>query len=176
MIKAAVRTYGFPAVIVRPSNNYGPWQYPEKFIPVIILKAQRNSKIPVYGRGEHIREWLYVADTVRAIFLILQKGKEGEVYNVGSHIEKRNIQTVKAVLKFLGKPESLIEFVQDRPGHDFRYSLDFRKIRALGWQPEVKFEDGLKRTLQWADEYAPWLNGKLGYLQSYWKKVYKTKK
>ncbi len=175
MVMAAQHTFGFPAIIVRPSNNYGPWQYPEKFIPVIVLKAKRNNRIPVYGKGDQIREWLYVADSARAIMCALERGKIGEVYNVGSNMERKNIQTVKTVLKLLGKPESLIEFVQDRPGHDFRYSLSCKKIQALGWRPEITFEVGIQRTLRWADENFDWLEGKLKYLQNYWKKVYKKK-
>ncbi|OGQ38067.1 MAG: dTDP-glucose 4,6-dehydratase, partial [Deltaproteobacteria bacterium RIFCSPLOWO2_01_FULL_42_9] len=125
--RAYHRTYGLPVVTVRPSNNYGPWQYPEKLIPVAILKAINNEKIPVYGKGENIREWLFVSDCVEAVFLMLEKGIAGEVYNIGSGVEKKNVEVVNNILKLLGKPEKLIEFVKDRPGHDLRYSLNSDK-------------------------------------------------
>ena len=175
MIKAAIRTHGLPAIIVRPSNNYGPWQYPEKFLPVILLKAFHNEKIPVYGDGSNIREWLHVSDCVKAIYLILEKGKLGEIYNIGSDVEKKNIEVVKTVLKLLDKPESLIEFVKDRPGHDIRYSVDCSKIQSLGWKTQITFEEGLRDTVKWAKENQDWLESKLKYLRSYWKKVYKKK-
>lgn len=126
--RAYYRTYGLPVITVRPSNNYGPWQYPEKLIPVVILKALRNEKVPVYAKGENIREWLFVSDCADAVFAILEKGNAGEIYNVGSGEEKRNIDVVKTILHILGKPEDLIEFVKDRLGHDFRYSLNSDKI------------------------------------------------
>ncbi len=125
LVKAYVRTYGFPAVIARPCNNYGPWQYPEKLVPVVIYKALMNEAVPVYGRGENIREWLNVSDCARAIFLVMDKGIIGEAYNIGSGRELPNIEVVKKILRLLGKPQNLITFVQDRPGHDFRYSLNF---------------------------------------------------
>ncbi|MDP2943910.1 MAG: dTDP-glucose 4,6-dehydratase [Candidatus Omnitrophota bacterium] len=161
LIKAYIRTYGFPAIIVRPCNNYGPWQYPEKLIPLAILKALRNEKIPVYGKGQNIREWLYVTDCIDAIFLILEEGKIGEIYNIGSGQEKRNIDVVKQILDILGKPESLIELVKDRPGHDFRYRLNSEKIRKeIGWQPKIKFARGLENTVKWYIEYKDWLLSK----------------
>jgi dTDP-glucose 4,6-dehydratase len=175
LIKAAIRTHHLPAIIVRPSNNYGPWQYPEKFLPVILLKSLHNEKIPVYGDGSNVREWLHVSDCVAAINLILEKGKIGEIYNIGSNTEKKNIEVVKAVLNLLNKPESLIEFVHDRPGHDIRYSVDCTKLQSLGWKTEINFDQGLKSTVQWALEHQDWLEGKLKYLRAYWKKVYKKK-
>lgn len=150
LVKAYIRTYGLPAVIARPCNNYGPWQFPEKLIPVITLNALNDKKIPVYAKGENVREWLHVSDCARAIFLILQDGRCGEVYNIGSSKENRNIDTVRAILKILKKSENLIEFVKDRAGHDFRYSLNCNKLKnELGWAPRVSFEDGLEETVRW---------------------------
>jgi len=161
LIKSYMRTYNFPAIIVRPCNNYGPWQYPEKLIPLAIMKALRGQKIPVYSKGENIREWLYVSDCANAILLILEKGKTGEVYNIGSGQEKRNIDVVKRILKILGKPQGLIEFVKDRPGHDIRYFLDSGKIFAeLDWQPQVNFEKGIRLTAEWYVQHKSWLFNK----------------
>ena len=175
LIKAAIRTHHLPAMIVRPSNNYGPWQYPEKFLPVIILKAFHDEKIPVYGNGSNIREWLHVSDCVRAVYLLLVKGKMGEIYNIGSDAERKNIEVVKTVLKLLNKPESLIEFVKDRPGHDIRYSVDCTKLQNLGWETQITFEEGFRGTVDWANANQNWLESKLKHLKSYWKKVYKKK-
>ena len=175
LIKAAVRTFQFPAIIVRPSNNYGPWQYPEKFLPVILLKAFKNEKIPVYGDGNNIREWLHVADCIRGINLVLEKGTIGEIYNIGSNVEKKNIEVVQTVLQLLAKSENLIEFVRDRPGHDTRYSLDCTKLQKLGWRPQIAFDQGFQETVQWARENQKWLESKLQYLRGYWKKVYRKK-
>ncbi|GAB6077686.1 dTDP-glucose 4,6-dehydratase [Hydrogenobaculum acidophilum] len=172
--RAYYKTYGLPVITIRPSNNYGPWQYPEKLIPVVILKALNNEKIPVYGTGQNIREWLFVSDCAEAIFEIMQKGKIGEVYNVGSHQERRNIEVVKTILKLLNKPEALIEFVQDRPGHDFRYSLDTTKIqKELGWKAKTTFEEGIEKTVKWYIDNMPWVARKLKYLKEYWEKVYR---
>ena len=172
LVRAAMRTHKLPGIIIRPSNNYGPWQYPEKFIPVIILKAMNNQNIPVYGRGEQIREWLHVSDCARAIYLILNQGLVGEVYNIGSNYECRNIETAKYILRLLGKPESLIQFIKDRPGHDFRYSVSWLKMRKLGWKPETTFTQGMRDTVQWYSCHRGWLEKKLQFLQAYWKKVY----
>lgn len=174
IIKAYQRTYRFPVIIVRPCNNYGPWQYPEKFMPVIIYKALKNQKVPVYGQGLNVREWLYVTDCADAVLAIMEKGREGEIYNIGSNNEQRNIDVVKKVLSALNKPETLIEFVQDRPGHDFRYSLNFQKIqKELGWRPRVNFDDGIRQTIDNCRAQMPWMEKKAAYLQGYWKKVYK---
>ncbi len=175
LVKAAIRTYNFPAIIIRPSNNYGPWQYPEKLVPVVILKALNNQKVPVYGVGAQIREWLFVEDCARGIRLILKKGKIGEAYNIGSYFEKKNLDTVKRILKEVGKPEDLIKFVQDRPGHDFRYSLNCEKVRKLGWRPKVNFESGIKETVKWYLDNLGWTKNKLTVLQKYWKLVYQKK-
>jgi dTDP-glucose 4,6-dehydratase len=150
LIKAYARTYYFPAIIVRPCNNYGPAQHSEKLIPLAILKASKKQKVPVYGSGKNIREWLFVSDCVEAILLVLKKGRIGEIYNIGSGWMKRNIDVVKQILDILGKPKNLIAYVKDRPGHDFRYSLNSEKIRnELAWRAKTSFEDGLKYTINW---------------------------
>jgi dTDP-glucose 4,6-dehydratase len=160
--RAYYRTYSLPVITVRPSNNYGPWQYPEKLIPVIILKALRNEKVPVYGKGLNIREWLYVSDCVDAVFEILEKGKIGEIYNVGSGNEKRNIDVVRTVLKLLGKSEELVEFVKDRLGHDFRYSLNSDKIsKEIGWKSKTGFSEGIEKTVKWYVNHMDWVNSKI---------------
>lgn len=161
LVKAYMRTYNFPAIIIRPSNTYGPWQYPEKLIPLAILKILRNEKIPVYGDGKNVREWLYIEDCVEGIFEILKKGGIGEIYNIGSGEEEQNIKVVKQILKILNKPETLIEFVKDRPGHDFRYRLNSEKIqKEIGWKPKIKFDRGLERTIKWYIEFKDWLLSK----------------
>ncbi|KPK98558.1 MAG: dTDP-glucose 4,6-dehydratase [Omnitrophica WOR_2 bacterium SM23_72] len=157
LVKAYMRTYSFPALIVRPSNNYGPWQYPEKLIPLAILRASNNEKIPLYAKGKNAREWLFVSDCVKAILLILEKGKTGEVYNVGSGQERKNIEVAKAILKNLSRPKSSIKFVKDRPGHDLRYSLDSNKLKRLGWKAKIKFREGIKRTVEWYGLHKSWL-------------------
>ena len=175
LIKAAVRTYGLPVVIVRPANNYGPWQYPEKFIPVIFFKALNNQKIPVYGQGKQIREWLYVGDCARAIEMILKDGKIGEVYNVGSYFEMPNLKTAQTILRLLKKSPDLIEFVKDRPGHDFRYSVDCSKLHRLGWKPKVNFNAGIKQTLDWYTQNRFWAEHKIKFLKKLWARVYQAK-
>ncbi len=171
--RAYYRTHGLPVITVRPSNNYGYWQYPEKLIPVVILKALNNEPIPVYGTGENVREWLFVSDCADAVFEIMDKGKIGEAYNVGSGEEKKNIDVVKSILNILNKPEDLIEFVKDRPGHDFRYSLNVDKIKnEIGWEAKVKFEEGIEKTVAWYLENMEWVERKLKYLKEYWEKVY----
>lgn len=151
-------TFGLPVLIARPSNNYGPWQYPEKLIPVAVSRALGGLPVPVYARGENVREWLFVQDCARGIIEIMDRGAPGEIYNVGSGEEKRNIDVVINILKILDKPESLIEFVPDRPGHDFRYSLDCSKIKKeLGFSSETRFDEGLKRTVRWYADNETWL-------------------
>jgi len=150
-------TFGLPVSISRCSNNYGPYHFPEKLIPLMIVNALNNKPLPVYGKGENVRDWLYVDDHCSAIDLIIRKGREGEIYNIGGHNEKTNLQVVSAILKELGKPESLIRFVTDRPGHDRRYALDSSKIRReLGWRPVVSFEDGIACTVRWYLEKRSW--------------------
>ncbi len=171
--RAYFKTFGLPVITVRPSNNYGPWQYPEKLIPVVILKALNNEKIPVYGTGQNVREWLYVSDCAAAVGLILEKGEAGEIYNVGSGEERRNVEVVRKILSLLGKPEDLIQFTRDRSGHDYRYSLDSRKMGArLDWTRAMPFEAGIEKTVTWYIENMDWLKEKLADLARYWKQVY----
>jgi dTDP-glucose 4,6-dehydratase len=158
LVGSFVRTYGLPAIIIRASNNYGPWQYPEKLIPLSIIRLLSGEKIPVYGKGENIRTWLYVEDFTYAVLAVMEKGKEGEVYNVGSGEEKKNIEVVKKILSLFGKDENYIEFVPDRPGHDLKYALDTTKIETeLGWKPKVSFEEGIEKTVSWYIENKEWL-------------------
>jgi dTDP-glucose 4,6-dehydratase len=154
---AYYRTFGLPVTISRCSNNYGPYQFPEKLIPLMILRALNDQPLPVYGKGENIRDWLYVADHCSAIDLIIHGGTVGEVYNVGGHNERTNLEVVKTILRELGKPESLITFVTDRPGHDQRYAIDPTKIsRALGWQPVTDFDAGIAKTIRWYLDQPAW--------------------
>ena len=150
LVQAYCRTYGLQTTISRCSNNYGPFQFPEKFIPRMILNALEDKPLPVYGKGINVRDWLYVTDHCRAIDLIIHRGKDGEVYNVGGHNEMKNIDLVRFICRELGKPESLITFVEDRKGHDLRYAIDPSKIYAeLGWKPETRFEVGIRKTIRW---------------------------
>ncbi|MBQ8918585.1 MAG: dTDP-glucose 4,6-dehydratase [Acidaminococcaceae bacterium] len=157
LVLAYHRTYGLPVTISRSSNNYGPYQFPEKLIPLMIRNCIQNRSLPLYGNGLQVRDWLYVDDHCRAIDRIIHKGRAGEIYNVGGHNEKRNIDVVKLICKALGKPESLITFVADRKGHDRRYAIDSAKIRdELGWEPETNFDDGLEKTIQWYLKHKEW--------------------
>jgi dTDP-glucose 4,6-dehydratase len=149
LARSYVRTYGLDVVVTRSSNNYGPFQYPEKLIPVLVIKALRNQPLPIYGKGTNVRDWLHVEDNCRAIDLVLQKGTPGDIINIGSSNEVANIDVAKMILGHMGKPESLISYVDDRPGHDFRYSLRWDRMREMGWAPSVEFEDGLKQTVDW---------------------------
>ncbi len=154
---AYFKTYGLPVTISRCSNNYGPYQLTEKLIPLMISRALADEKLPVYGTGENVRDWLYVEDHCSAVDLIMRNGTEGEVYNIGGHNEHRNIDVVKTILSVLEKPESLIEFVRDRPGHDRRYAIDPEKIhRELGWRPSTDFETGILQTIRWYVENKEW--------------------
>ena len=168
------RTYGLPVTISRCSNNYGPYHFPEKLIPLIISRALADEKLPVYGKGENVRDWLYVEDHCRAIDLIIHNGRVGEVYNVGGHNEMKNIDIVKMICKELGKPESLITYVADRKGHDMRYAIDPTKIHnELGWLPETKFADGIKKTIQWYLDNKEWWETIIsGEYQNYYEKMY----
>lgn len=151
------RTYGLNASIIRPTNNFGLYQFPEKLIPKTIIRALMNLPIPIYGRGTNVRDWIYVIDVCRAIDLVLRKGKSGEIYNVSSGNELSNLEIVRAILKLMNKPESLITFVEDRPGHDIRYSLDSSKIKSeLGWTPKYSFEEALEKTVKWYIENEWW--------------------
>lgn len=171
---AYYRTYGLPVTLSRCSNNYGPYQFPEKLIPLMIANALNNKPLPVYGEGLNIRDWLYVEDHCRAIDLILRQGREGEVYNIGGHNEMRNIDIVKLICQALGKPESLITYVTDRKGHDMRYAIDPAKIHGeLGWLPTTRFEDGIQTTIQWYLENRGWWEDIIsGEYQSYYEKMY----
>jgi len=157
LVQAYQRTFSLPTTISRCSNNYGPYHFPEKLIPLMIVKALANEKMPVYGSGENVRDWLYVKDHCKAIDMIIRKGKIGEVYNVGGNNEKTNIEVVKLILDELGKSKDLITYVEDRKGHDQRYAIDPSKIkRDLGWFPETKFEEGIKNTIKWYLENKGW--------------------
>lgn len=168
------RTFDLPITISRCSNNYGPYQFPEKLIPLMIVNCLRDKPLPVYGTGLNVRDWLYVRDHCKAIDLIIHKGRVGEVYNIGAHNEIRNIDIVKLICKELGKPESLIIFVTDRKGHDMRYAIDPTKIHnELGWLPEMKFEDGIKKTIKWYLEHRDWWEEIIsGEYQHYYEKMY----
>ncbi|GMU87361.1 MAG: dTDP-glucose 4,6-dehydratase [Ignavibacteriales bacterium] len=157
MVQAFFHTYGFPGVITRCSNNYGEFQFPEKLIPLMVINAMHNKKLPVYGDGLNVRDWIYVHDHNRAIDLVFQKGRPGEVYNIGADSERKNIEIVKLILSALGKGEDLIEYVKDRPGHDRRYAIDSTKIETeLGWKPRVTFEQGMRRTIEWYTKNEQW--------------------
>ena len=177
LVQAYYRTYGLPVTISRCSNNYGPYHFPEKLIPLMIVNALNDKSLPVYGKGENVRDWLYVLDHCKAIDLILRKGRIGEVYNVGGHNEMRNIDIVKLICKELGKPESLITYVADRKGHDMRYAIDPTKIHnELGWYPETKFSDGIKKTIQWYLDNEEWWKTIIsGEYQDYYEKMYGNK-
>jgi len=156
-VLAYYRTFGLPVTISRCSNNYGPYHFPEKLIPLMISRALANEELPVYGKGENVRDWLHVSDHCKAIDLILHEGKAGEVYNVGGHNERTNLEVVKTILKALEKPESLIRYVTDRPGHDMRYATDPTKLETeLGWQPEYSFDTGIQQTIQWYLDHPDW--------------------
>lgn len=174
LVLAYHRTYGLPVTISRCSNNYGPYQFPEKLIPLMFIDATENKPLPVYGEGLNVRDWLYVDDHCQAIDLILQNGRVGEVYNIGGHNEMRNIDIVKIICQTLGKPESLIEHVTDRKGHDRRYAIDPTKIHnELGWLPETNFKDGITKTLKWyADNQTWWQQIISGDYQTYYEKMY----
>ena len=174
LVLAYHRTYGLPVTISRCSNNYGPYHFPEKLIPLMIANALNDKPLPVYGKGENVRDWLYVEDHCRAIDLIIHKGRVGEVYNVGGHNEMKNIDIVKLICKELGKPESLITHVADRKGHDMRYAIDPTKIHnELGWLPETKFADGIKKTIKWYLDNKEWWETIIsGEYQNYYEKMY----
>lgn len=177
LVLAYYRTFDLPVTITRCSNNYGPYHFPEKLIPLIISRALADESLPVYGKGENIRDWLYVEDHCAAIDLVIRKGRVGEVYNIGGHNEKTNLEVVKTILKQLGKPESLITFVTDRPGHDMRYAIDPAKIhRELGWLPQTKFDDGIKKTIDWyLDNKQWWQNILSGEYQNYFDSMYSNR-
>lgn len=177
LVQAYYRTYKLPVTISRCSNNYGPYHFPEKLIPLMIANALNDKKLPVYGKGENVRDWLYVEDHCSAIDLIIRKGKIGEVYNIGGHNERTNLEVVKTIIKELGKSEDLIEFVTDRPGHDRRYAIDPTKIHnELGWLPATKFDDGIKKTIDWYLTHKSWWEKIVsGEYKDYYDKMYKNR-
>ena len=159
LVRSFYKTYNFPGIITRSSNNYGPFQYPEKLIPYFITQLLKGEKVPVYGDGSNIRDWLFVYDHCRAIDIVLHKGKPGEVYNIGGHNEKTNLEMTKIILDSLGKDESCIEYVEDRPGHDKRYAICSDKIqKELGWKPEISFETGIALTIDWYLNNREWID------------------
>ena len=174
IVRAYHQTYGLPVNITRCSNNYGPYQFPEKLIPLMIHNARQDKPLPVYGDGMQIRDWLHVKDHCSAIATVLEKGKTGEVYNIGGNNEKANIEIVRLILEALGKPESLITYVQDRPGHDRRYAIDNTKItRELGWAPAYTFEEGIKETIRWYLDHPGWVERVTsGAYQRYYQEMY----
>jgi dTDP-glucose 4,6-dehydratase len=173
MCRAYHVTYGVPVVITRGSNNFGPYQYPEKVIPLFITNALDDQPLPIYGDGQNVRDWLYVLDHCEAIDLMLREGRDGEVYNVGGDHELTNLELTEAILEKTGKPKSLMQFVEDRPGHDRRYSLDCSKIHKLGWRPRHSFEEGLEGTVRWYADNRPWWEKlKTEEYRSYYQKQY----
>ena len=174
MVRAYYQTYGLPAVITRCSNNYGPYQFPEKLIPLMISNAMEDKELPMYGDGLNIRDWIHVEDHCRGLDVVLHRGRKGEVYNIGGRSERTNLSVAQAILDHLGKPHSLIRFVADRPGHDRRYAMDFSKIeKELGWSPLVTFEEGIRRTVEWYQTYRQWWKKiKTGEYLDYYKRMY----
>ena len=168
------RTFGLPVTVSRCSNNYGPYHFPEKLIPLMISRALADESLPVYGKGENVRDWLHVSDHCAAIDLIIRKGKVGEIYNIGGHNERTNLEVVKTILKALDKPESLIQYVTDRPGHDRRYAIDPTKIETeLGWKPQYNFDTGIAMTIQWYLDNQDWWKHILsGEYSNYFEKMY----
>ncbi len=174
LVLSAVKTYGFPAIITRCTNNYGPFQFPEKFIPLMICQALANQLLPVYGDGRNVRDWIHVADHCRALDLILHKGREGEIYNIGGGYELENITVARRILSALDRPESLLKFVADRPAHDRRYALDCSKLKSeLGWEPNRAFDRGLAETIRWYQENTAWVQEtRNGEYQEYFERHY----
>ena len=175
LVLAYCRTFGLPVTISRCSNNYGPYQFPEKMIPLMLTRALVDEPLPVYGKGENVRDWLHVKDHCAAIDLILRGGKVGEVYNIGGHNERTNLEVVRTILAALGKPESLIHFVADRLGHDLRYAIDPEKIeKELGWKPQYSFDTGIRQTIDWYLEHKEWWQHILdGEYSNYFNRMYK---
>jgi len=174
LVRSYVHTFGLPAVITRCSNNYGPYQFPEKMLPLFITNLERNEPVPVYGDGLNVRDWIHVRDHCAAIEQVWRNGKVGEVYNVGGRCEKTNLELTHTLLNIMGKPRSLIRYVKDRPGHDRRYAIDCSKIeRELGWRPRIPFDQGLRDTVRWYQEHADWVaNIRSGEYLKYYEKQY----
>jgi dTDP-glucose 4,6-dehydratase len=177
LVRSYVRTYGFPALIVRSSNNYGPFQFPEKFLPLMITHVMDDKPLPIYGDGKQQRDWLHVEDNCRGIMAVLARGRVGEVYNVGGADVEENIAMARRVLSLMGRPETLLSYVKDRPGHDRRYALNCEKMeRELGWKPAIPLEVGLKQTVDWYKNNAVWLLGvRAGEYRSYYEKYYENR-
>ncbi len=177
MVRAYFHTYGLPVLITRCSNNYGPYQFPEKLIPLMISNAMEDKELPMYGDGLNVRDWIYVEDHCRALDRVLREGRPGEVYNIGGQSEKTNLYVARSILDRLGKPHSLIRFVADRPGHDRRYAIDFSKIKKeLGWTPSVSFEEGIDRTIEWYQTHREWWKKiKTGEYLEYYKRMYQDR-
>jgi len=172
-VLAYVLTHGVPALITRSSNNFGPYQYPEKVIPLFVTNAIDDEALPLYGDGRNVRDWLYVLDNCAAIDLVLRRGATGEVYNIGGGHEVENVVLTREILKFTGKPETLIRRVTDRPGHDRRYSVDARKVRALGWAPRQPFAEALATTVEWYRRHEAWWRPlKSGEFKAYYQQQY----
>jgi dTDP-glucose 4,6-dehydratase len=174
LVRSYVRTYGFPGLIIRASNNYGPYQFPEKFLPLMITNALDDKPLPIYGDGKQQRDWLHVEDHCRGILAVLERGRIGEVYNIGGLDIEENLTMAKGLLRVIGKPESLLTYVKDRPGHDRRYALDCRKIETeLGWKPALSLDEGLRQTIDWYRNNSAWLRGvRGGEYRSYYEKYY----
>lgn len=174
LVLSYFRTFGLPVTITRCSNNYGPYQFPEKLIPLMISRAVKDETLPVYGKGENVRDWLYVMDHCKAIDMVMRHGEPGEVYNVGGHNERTNLEVVHTILREVGKPDSLIRYVTDRPGHDRRYAIDPTKIHdALGWTPETRFDDGIRQTIRWYLDNETWWRQILdGEYKQYYERMY----
>ena len=177
LVRSYVRTYNFPALITRSSNNYGPYQFPEKFLPLMITNAFHDQPLPIYGDGKQQRDWLHVEDNCRGILAVLERGRIGEVYNIGGRDLEENLSMVQSVLRLTNKPESLLSYVQDRPGHDRRYALNCSKIETeLGWRPEIPLEDGLRQTIQWYKNNGQWVaDVRAGEYLSYYEKYYENR-
>lgn len=173
-VRAARETFGLDTIVTRCGNNYGPRQFPEKLIPLMIANAMNDEPLPVYGDGRNVRDWIFVEDHARAIWLAYQKGKAGESYNIGARNERQNIEVVQAILDALGKPHSLIKYVEDRLGHDRRYAIDAAKTEnELGWKPQTDWEEGLRKTINWYEENQDWVNRiRNGAYRDYYKKLY----
>ncbi|MGB9613718.1 MAG: dTDP-glucose 4,6-dehydratase [Candidatus Margulisiibacteriota bacterium] len=177
IVRSYFKTYNLPVIITRSSNNYGPYQYPEKVIPLFITNALEGKKLPLYGDGKNVRDWLYVEDNCEAIDLVLRKGSVGEIYNIAGGCEKQNIEITRLILRELEKSEDLIEYVKDRPGHDRRYSLDCSKVKKLGWSPKTRFEDGIKKTIEWYRNNRDWwlkIKEKQKEFRDFYQEWYKT--
>jgi len=176
---AYTKTYGLPIIICRPSNNYGPYQYPEKFIPLFTTNALEDKPLPLYGKGLNVRDWLFVEDNCRAIDTLIRRGQFGEVYNIGANDEVTNIVVAERILEVLGKPKDLIKYVPDRQGHDLRYALDCRKIHQVGWKPEKRFENALEETVRWYEAHPDWwkkIKEKSQEFQSFYEAYYQKRK